>query len=105
MVNFCQYCGKKLDINIRFCPDCGWEIKEDPNPNFQAQSVKASQNADASNPYEIDNPNPPSQPTSPPMYSGIHGGDDNIGLAIGAALLFGRGRRIYRRRRRRSIFF
>jgi len=80
-------------------------LKEDPSPNFQTQSVQTSQAADPSNPYEIDNPNPSSQSSPPPIYSGVHGGDDNIGLAVGAALLFGRGHRIYRRRRRRSIFF
>ncbi len=94
-----------MDLNIRFCPDCGWEIKEDPNPNFKSQSSQLPRTADPSNPYEIDNPNPPSNSSPPPMYSGVRGGDDNIRLAIGTALLFGRGHRIYRRRRRRSIFF
>ena len=95
-----------MEPSNRFCPDCGWELKEDPNPNFRekpAQPTEKSRAADPYNPYEIDNPNPSSQTAPPQMGAGTHGNDDT-GLALGAFVMFGMGRRIFRRRRRRAFF-
>jgi hypothetical protein len=108
IANYCQYCGNKLEMDARFCPACGTQIKEilDSIDKTQpAQLSEPSRPADPSNPYEIDNPNSQSQSHLPLMGSGINHSDDDIGLAVGAALMFGMGRRIYRRRRRRAFFY
>ncbi len=96
-----------MSPNDSFCSDCGWEIKEDPDPNFQkqpAQSIETPRATDPSNPYERDNSNLSPQSKPPPMGAGTHS-DDDTELALGALVMFGMGRRIFRRRRRRAFFY
>jgi hypothetical protein len=105
-----MYCGNKLEEDSKFCPQCGSSIKQESAQMQQTHATQPGQQlkrADPDNPYEIDNPNASKQVDQPPIGTATHG-DDDVGLAVGAAMMLGWGlghRRIYRRRRRRAFFY
>ncbi len=105
-----MFCGKKLEEDSKFCPQCGSSVKQESAETQQTHATQPAQQvqrADPNNPYEIDDPNATKQVNPPPMGTTTHGNDD-VGLAVGAAMMLGWGmgrRRLYHRRRRRAFFY
>ena len=98
-VKYCFYCGNKLNRKVKYCPGCGTHIDEDPSFEIKdAQSVQETSSTPQSTKPE------PIQDEPSSMNSSTN---NDIGLAVGAALLLGHrhGMRMHRRvqRHRRKL--
>ncbi len=87
-IKFCFYCGSKLDREAKYCAGCGTEVLEEEK-SFDIKSAQSTQEDAAG----AQNTKPePIQEEANTVKSSI---SNDLGLAVGAALLFGYG--IHRR--------